>query len=190
MLEDIPLYGLGTWKIPRDRAQEVVYQAIVAHGVRHIDCACDYGNEVEVGKGIAQAIAEGVVTREDLWITSKLWNTYHRQEHVPLACERSLRDLQLTYFDLYLVHFPIALQYVPFEERYPPEWVHDPAVGKAVLDTKAPMHLTWAAMEALVAAKKTRRIGVSNFCVQLITDLMSYATIPPYCNQVRMLCGC
>ena len=99
------------------------------HRDRHLDCACDYGNEVEVGLGIARAIDEGLVTREDLWITSKLWNTYHAPEHVEPAIRRTLSDLGVEYVDLYLIHFPISLRYVPFEERYPPEWLFDPEAG-------------------------------------------------------------
>jgi len=95
----IPEFGLGTWKIPKSVAANVVYETIKL-GVRHIDCACDYGNEVEVGLGIKQAISEGIVKREDLFITSKLWNTYHRKEHVLPAAQRSLHDLGIDYFDL------------------------------------------------------------------------------------------
>lgn len=188
MAKEIPSIGLGTWKIPRDRAEQVVYEAIVELGVRHLDCACDYGNEVEVGRGIQRAIAAGAVTREDLWITSKLWNTYHLPQHVPLACDRSLRDLQLQCFDLYMVHFPIAMKFVPFEARYPPEWIHDPAASepRIELEPRAPMHLTWGAMEALVDAGKTRHIGVCNFNVQLLMDLQAYARIPPHSLQVEM----
>ena len=90
-----------------------------------IDEACDYGNEVECGNGINQAIKEGIVKREELWITSKLWNTYHRKEYVRLACLRSLNDLQIKYLDLYLIHFPIALKFVEFEAKYPPEWLNE-----------------------------------------------------------------
>jgi len=77
-----------------------------------LDGACDYGNEVEVGQGIKRAIDEGIVTRKDLWVTSKLWNTFHRAEHVESACRRTLTDLGLEYLDLYLIHFPISIKYV------------------------------------------------------------------------------
>ena len=82
-------------------------------------CACADGNEVEVGEGINEAIALGLVTRSELWVTSKLWNTYHAAEHVEAAARRSLADLKLEYLDLYLVHFPIALKCV-FTHRSAP----------------------------------------------------------------------
>ena len=119
----MPAIGLGLWKIPNDACEQVVYDAIT-EGYRCLDSACDYGNELEVGRGIKKALDEGYVKREDLWITSKLWNTYHRKEHVRNACLRTLKDLGVSYLDLYLVHFPIALKFVPFEERYPPGWNH------------------------------------------------------------------
>src|ERR1051326_2937018 len=112
----LPLVGLGTWKVNRTAAQATVFEA-VRSGYRHFDCACDYGNESQVGPGLQQAMDSNLCRREDLWITSKLWNTYHRAEHVRPALERSLRDLRLEYLDLYLVHFPIALKYVPFDHR-------------------------------------------------------------------------
>ena len=124
--DQMPTLGLGMWKVPNDVTAQCVVDAISA-GWRHFDCACDYGNEIEVGEGLRQAIASGVVRRQDLWITSKLWNTYHSPEHVRIACQKTLDDLGLDYLDLYLIHFPIALKYVPIEERYPPEWVHDPS---------------------------------------------------------------
>jgi len=88
----IPAVGLGTWKIPTTQASEVVWEAMRV-GYRHLDCACDYGNEPEVGAGLSRAFADGLCRREQAWITSKLWNTYHDPRHVRLACERSLRDL-------------------------------------------------------------------------------------------------
>ena len=77
----IPAVGLGLWKIDRESTAEAVYRAIEI-GYRHIDAACDYGNEYEAGDGIRRAIDDGLVTRKELWVTSKLWNTYHRAEHV------------------------------------------------------------------------------------------------------------
>ena len=116
--QDIPAVGFGLWKLPKDAAAARVETAIGV-GYRHVDSACDYGNEQEVGQGIRRALSSGKVQRDDLWITSKLWNTYHAREHVRPACERSLRDLGLDHLDLYLIHFPIAQRFVPFEERYP-----------------------------------------------------------------------
>jgi len=69
----------------------------------------------------------GIVERHSLFITSKLWNTYHKKEHVELAIEKSLSDMKLRYFDLYMIHFPISQKYVPFDIRYPPEWIYDAA---------------------------------------------------------------
>lgn len=149
----MPSVGLGCWKIPNDQTADVVYNAIAnPKGYRCIDEACDYGNEKEAGEGIKKAIDEGKVTRKELWVTSKLWNTYHRKEHVKAACMKTLQDLQLEYLDLYLIHFPIALKFVPFEERYPPEWVdYDPKSDSLkMVEDLVPMRETWEAMEELV----------------------------------------
>jgi D-xylose reductase len=182
----MPALGLGTWKIGRDECAETVHAAI-AMGYRHLDCACDYGNEVEVGQGIARAIAEGLVRREDLWITSKLWNTYHAPEHVEPAIRRTLTDLGVEYLDLYLIHFPIPLRYVPFEVRYPPEWVFDPDASPVRMEFEdVPIATTWAAMEALVPAGLTRNIGVCNMTSGFLMDLLAGATIPPAVLQVEM----
>ena len=92
----MPLLGLGTWKIPREQTPALVETAI-RKGWRHLDCACDYGNEREVGAGIRAALTEDpTISRDDLWVTSKLWNTYHRQEHVRDACLRTLDCLLYT----------------------------------------------------------------------------------------------
>ncbi|MCH2186529.1 aldo/keto reductase, partial [Myxococcota bacterium] len=108
----LPVIGLGLWKIDPAETASVVAQAVDL-GYRHFDSACDYGNEKEAGEGLRGAMASGACRREDLWVTSKLWNTYHAEEHVRAACERSLADLGLDYLDLYLIHFPIAQKYVP-----------------------------------------------------------------------------
>ncbi len=181
----MPSVGLGLWKIPQEQTADVVVSAIEM-GYRHLDAASDYGNESQVGAGIRRALAAGSCKREELWVTSKLWNTYHRPEHVRPAIERTLRDLQLDYLDLYLIHFPISLAYVPFDLRYPPGWFFDP-------DTSAPkmnpepcaIRETWEAMEELKRAGLAKNIGVSNFNCSLIRDLLSYASIRPSVLQVE-----
>ena len=184
-MNNIPEIGFGLWKIaPKDCAKTVV-EAVKA-GYRHFDCAADYGNEAEVGDGIRGAIDQGLVRREELWITSKLWNTYHHQDHVKLACEKSLNDLGLDYLNLYLIHFPIALEFVPFEERYPPEWIYNPEdANPEMRRARVPLHETWAAMENLVDEGLVRQIGVCNYNSGLIHDLMSYARIKPSQLQIE-----
>lgn len=181
----VPSVGLGTWKIDKPAIRPLVEEAIRV-GYRHLDCACDYGNEAEVGNGIRAAIDAGYCRRDELWITSKLWNTYHAPEHVRPAVERSLADLGLDYLDLYLIHFPIALKFVPFEERYPPEWVYDPNAATPKMEfAPVPIHKTWKAMEELVRAGLVRQIGVCNFNCALLRDLLSSAEIRPAMLQVE-----
>jgi D-xylose reductase len=182
----LPLVGLGTWKIGRPQTADVVLEA-VRRGYRHLDCACDYGNEVEVGVGIQHAVRAGLCRREELWVTSKLWNTYHRREHVRPAVERSLRDLGLDHLDLYLIHFPIATKFVPFDDRYPPEWFFDPKAAEPRMELdRVPLGETWEAMEELVNAGLARDIGVCNFGCSLLRDLLSYARIRPAVLQVEL----
>jgi len=178
----LPAPGLGTWKIPDDLTPQIVHQAI-EFGYRHLDCAADYGNEKLVGKGIASALDAGLCTRKDLWITSKLWNTYHEPQHVRAACEKSRSDLGVDYLDLYLIHFPIALEYVPFEESYPPGWT---AGGEAMSPIKVPYADTWRAMEELVDAGLVKKIGVSNLTTGSLRDVLSYARIKPEVLQVEV----
>ncbi|MEM7559579.1 MAG: aldo/keto reductase [Planctomycetota bacterium] len=181
----MPSVGLGLWKIENAQTAEMVYEAI-KQGYRHLDSACDYGNEKEAGEGIARAIGDGLCTREELWITSKLWNTFHRAEHAPAAMEKTLTDLGLDYLDLYLVHFPIALKHVPIEERYPPGWFFDPDAENPCLEADVvPIAETWQAMEALYAEGNAKHIGVCNFGTSLLRDLLSYAKVPPTVLQVE-----
>ena len=181
----MPAIGLGLCKIARDDTAEMVCSAI-AEGYRHLDSAADYGNEAEVGEGLQAALSDGLVRREDLWITSKLWNTFHRPEHVRAACERTLKDLRLSELDLYLIHFPIALQYVDFDTRYPPEWIADPAAENPVMAPDAvPLSDTWGAMEELVHAGLVKEIGVCNYNTGLLHDLMAYSQIKPAMLQIE-----
>lgn len=180
-----PKIGLGLWKIPKPECADAVYNAIKI-GYRHLDSACDYGNEVEVGQGIARAIDDGLCRREDLTIVSKLWNTYHAEQHVQPALEKTLNDLGLNYLDSYLIHFPIAQAFVPFETRYPPEWIYEPAADKPQMKLAAvPLYETWRAMEELVEKGLVQTIGVCNYNTGLLNDLMSYAIIKPSDLQIE-----
>ncbi|MEM7764882.1 MAG: aldo/keto reductase [Pseudomonadota bacterium] len=182
---DMPSVGLGIWKIDKPDTANAISTALEI-GYRHIDSASDYGNEREAGEGIRHAMQQGTVSRDDLWVTSKLWNTYHRKEHVRAACERTLTDLGLDYLDLYLIHFPIALQFVAFDERYPAEWFRDPESANPSMQLdNVPLHETWEAMESLVDAGLVREIGVCNYNSALIHDLMAYARIKPAMLQVE-----
>ncbi|MEM1195649.1 MAG: aldo/keto reductase [Pseudomonadota bacterium] len=184
-MDTMPRVGFGLWKIPQEDTANAVIEAVRA-GYRHFDSAADYANEEQTGEGLARAMTDGLVAREDLWITSKLWNTFHAPEHVEEACRKTLSDLQLEYLDLYLIHFPIALRYVPIEERYPPEWVADPeAEEPRMVRAAVPLHETWAAMEKLVEKGLVKRIGVCNYNTALIHDLMAYAKIRPSHLQVE-----
>ncbi len=183
--KSMPTVGLGLWKIEKADTAEAVRQAIEV-GYRHLDSAADYGNEYEVGQGIASALANGLCSREDLWVTSKLWNTYHSPEHVQAACEKSLADLGVEYLDLYLIHFPISLKYVDFETRYPPEWFFDPESENPTMEiAPVPLMDTWRAMEALVEKGLVKQIGICNYNSALLHDLFSYAKIKPAMLQVE-----
>ena len=181
-----PSVGLGFWKMPKPQTPALVREAIRL-GYRHLDCACDYGNEAQVGDGITTALRDGLVRREDLWITSKLWNTYHEPKHVRAACERSLRDLKLDYLDLYLIHFPIALAYVPFDVRYPPEWFFDPhAAPPAMKPIAVPYADTWGALEDLHRAGLVKHLGVSNLNISALRDLLAQCSLRPTVHQMEL----
>ncbi|HEY3393880.1 MAG TPA: aldo/keto reductase [Lacipirellulaceae bacterium] len=184
--DELPAAGLGLWKIERQQAARTVQDAIEA-GYRHFDCACDYGNEAEVGEALQRVLHSSSCRREALWVTSKLWNTYHAAAHVRPAVERSLADLRLDYLDLYLIHFPLAQKFVPFETRYPPGWFHDPEAAHPRVElAPVPIAETWRAMEELVRAGLVRNIGVCNFTTGLLRDLLTQAEIAPAVLQVEM----
>lgn len=168
----MPALGFGCWKLGSG-SSTLVYDAIKA-GFRTIDSASDYGNEKAVGEGIARAIAEGIVKREDIFVTSKLWCTDHDPIHVEPALRRTLADLGLAYVDLYLIHFPIPLKHVPAETRYPAGWIHDPASPTMVF-SGVPLSSTWSAMSACVDKELALHIGVCNMTTGLLRDLSASA---------------
>jgi D-xylose reductase len=178
---EMPQVGFGLWKVDNAVASDVVYNAIKA-GYRLFDGACDYGNEVECGQGVARAIKEGIVKREELFIVSKLWNTFHDAERVEPIVKKQLADWGVDYFDLYLIHFPVALEYVDPSVRYPPGWHYQ---GDEIRPSKATIQETWTAMESLVAKGLSKSIGISNFQGQLIYDLLRHAKIRPATLQVE-----
>lgn len=180
--QKMPLVGFGLWKVTRSTCADTVYNAIKA-GYRLLDGAGDYGNEKEAGEGVRRAIADGLVKREDIFITSKLWNTFHAHDHVKQIVKRQLDLWGIDYFDLFLVHFPISLQYVDPDHRYPPEWFGDD--GKVHLQN-TPLSETWGALEELVDEGLAKNIGLSNCQGSIILDVLRYAKYEPQVLQVEL----
>ncbi|KAI0931749.1 hypothetical protein AcW2_000571 [Taiwanofungus camphoratus] len=180
--QKMPAVGFGLWKVTKSTCADTVYNAIKA-GYRLLDGAGDYGNEKEAGEGLRRAIADGIVKREDVFVTSKLWNTFHARDHVKALAKKQLGLWGIDHFDLFLVHFPIALQYVDPSHRYPPEWFGDD--GKVYLQN-TPMQETWGAMEELVDEGLVKNIGVSNCQGSILLDILRYARYQPAVNQVEL----
>ena len=180
----LPRVGFGTWEVPRDEAVRVVSAAIDA-GYRHIDCAWIYKNEKEVGEALKKKFEEGKVKREDLFITSKLWNTHKSPEDVRSAVKYTIECLGVGYLDLYLVHWPVTWHPVPLDSSL---WGGEaPEGGESGSNfSYVPLSATWSVMEKLVEEGLVKQIGVSNFGVQLLGDLLTYCKIKPICNQVEL----
>lgn len=165
----IPCVGFGTWQ---SEDGEECYNAVLSAlkaGYRHIDTATAYGNEESVGKAISDFLKESGVKREELFITTKLWNKDHGYESAKAAIELSLKKLQLDYLDLYLIHWPNPLAFRNC-------WAEKNAES-------------WKAMEEAVEAGKIRAIGISNFCERHIVELLKTAKIKPVINQIKLCPG-
>ena len=172
---DMPVVAYGTFRSAPGEVGQAVLEAIRA-GYRHFDLAHVYGNEKEIGTALKQAFEEKLVIRDELFITGKLWNSDHDVEVVPKAVDHSLNNLGLEYFDLYLIHFPVAWKHTGLAT---PSWG-----GSELGDT--PLIDTWRALEALVDSGKLLSIGVSNYPLMLVHDLVTQTRIPPACNQVEV----
>ncbi|KIY52439.1 Aldo/keto reductase [Fistulina hepatica ATCC 64428] len=166
--DKIPSVALGVWKASPGNVGQAVKVALGA-GYTHIDGAWIYGNEKEVG----EAIRESGVAREDIWVTSKLWNTFHYPEDVERGLDESLGKLGLDYLDLYLVHWPVAFKKdgTPYDEEL----------------TAEPFP-TWQKLEEMVEKGKVRNIGISNFNARRIEALLSHPDlkIKPAVLQVEL----
>ncbi|KAH3666019.1 hypothetical protein OGAPHI_004208 [Ogataea philodendri] len=177
----VPAVGFGCWKVEKSICADQIYEAIKV-GYRLFDGAMDYGNEKEVGQGVNRAIKDGLVKREELFIVSKLWNSYHHPDNVKKAVKKVLDDLQLDYLDIFYIHFPIAQKFVPFEEKYPPGF-YCGSNGWEFEDV--PLATTWKALEGLVEEGLVKSIGISNFSGALILDLLRSAKIKPQLLQIE-----
>eukprot|EP00548_Thalassiothrix_antarctica_P001393 CAMPEP_0194146676 /NCGR_PEP_ID=MMETSP0152-20130528/21283_1 /TAXON_ID=1049557 /ORGANISM="Thalassiothrix antarctica, Strain L6-D1" /LENGTH=340 /DNA_ID=CAMNT_0038847249 /DNA_START=81 /DNA_END=1103 /DNA_ORIENTATION=+ len=172
---DMPVVAYGTFRSARGEVAKGVQDAINA-GYRHFDLAHIYGNEKEVGDVFKSIFDAGTIKREDLFITGKLWNSDHDVEIVPQACDHSLQNLGLTYFDLYLIHFPIGWKFTGLDT---PGWGASELSDTSLIDT-------WRAMESLTDNGKCRSIGVSNYPMILMHDLVTQARIRPAVNQIEV----
>lgn len=168
--------GLGTWKSKPGEVGAAVESAIQM-GYRHIDCAAIYMNEPEIGQAIQNCIKKGIVKREELWITSKLWNNAHGQDEVVPALKKTLTDLRLDYLDLYIIHWPVAIKNNVVNATQPDEYIP--------LE-KLPVEQTWKGMENSLELGLTKHIGVSNFSKKKLIDLLSKCKIKPEVNQIEL----
>lgn len=174
--EEMPILGLGTWKSGEGEVYRAVKEAVKI-GYRHIDCAAIYGNEEEIGQAFIDLFEAGEVRREDLWVTSKLWNDSHKKEHVELALRKTLSDLRLDYIDLYLIHWPVAIK----------KGVGFPQQGEDFHSLEeVPLLETWEAMIQLKEKGLAGHIGVSNFNIPKLKHLSSESSQKPEMNQVEM----
>ncbi|KAE8414973.1 NADP-dependent oxidoreductase domain-containing protein [Aspergillus pseudocaelatus] len=174
---EIPALGLGTWQSAPGEVEKAVSHAISV-GYRHIDGAFCYQNEEEVGKGIKEALASGKVKREDLFVTTKLWCTYHSR--VEEALDQSLKNLGLDYVDLYLMHWPLAMNPNGNHPLFPK---HEDG-SRDIVHSHSHVE-TWKNMEKLLSTKKVKAIGVSNYSVRYLEQLLPQATVVPAVNQIE-----
>lgn len=173
----IPAVGFGTLIPDRVAAKQAIKTALEV-GFRHLDCAEAYNNEDVVGSAMRESFDAGTVRREELFVTTKLWNNNHRPERVGPALDASLRRLQLDYVDCYLIHTPFA--FPPGDEQQPRD-AHD----QPIYDSGVTLAQTWAAMERLVDDGRCRAIGLSDIRLEALQEIFATARIKPAVVQVE-----
>lgn len=175
----MPAIGLGTFGSDRFSGEDIAeaVKGAISVGYRHIDCASIYGNESLIGKSFKE-VMQGGIKRQELWLTSKLWNDMHGEGDVLISCKKSLKDLQLDYVDLYLIHWP-------FPNYHPPGC----DVSSRSPNAKPYIHenymKTWRQMEKLVEMGLVKHIGTSNMTIPKLKLLLRDAKIKPACNEME-----
>ena len=173
----IPAAGFGTL-IPDPLVTKQATKAALEAGFRHLDCAERYRNEAAVGEAIQETFTAGTLLREDLFVTTKLWNTNHRPERVKPAFDASCRRLQLDYIDCYIIHTPFAFQ--PGDEQDPRD-----EHGRVIYDSGVTLVDTWRALERLVDDGHCRSIGLSDITLEKLREIVAAARIKPAMVQVE-----
>ena len=176
----VPAVGLGTFGSDRFTAEQIAAAVLgaAAIGYRHFDCAAVYGNEKEIGASL-QKVMSGSISRDELWITSKLWNDKHAEEDVIPACKQTLEDLQVEYLDLYLIHWPFPNHHAPgvdvnSRDPHAVPYVHENYMK------------TWRQMEKLVEMGLARHIGTSNMTIPKLKLLLRDAKIKPAASEMEL----
>ena len=178
---EMPLNGFGTWKTSAEETKIVVKAALEA-GYRHIDCAAVYWNERSVGEGLKEFINQSGTDRSEIFITSKVWNTCHAKDDVVKACKQSISDLGVDYLDLYLIHHPFAWEFqgLPIDET---SWIGRTNTGDIKWAKGVSLENTWRGMEECLELGLVKDIGVSNYAITPLMDLLMYCKRKPVVNQ-------
>ncbi|XP_065360472.1 1,5-anhydro-D-fructose reductase-like isoform X2 [Calliphora vicina] len=175
---EMPIFGLGTYELKKQKCENAIREALKI-GYRHIDTAYLYRNEMLIGKILKETFEENTIKREELFLVTKLWCTYHESKMVKYACKKQMEALNVQYIDLYLMHSPIGYKYEDDEALMPHK--------EDKLQTNDIDYVdTYKAMEELVALGWVRSLGLSNFNTQQMQRILDNCQIKPVTNQVEL----